>query len=275
MRGRTPSDPVPKFDKARRALCAAAPAWGISMLGGGMLAACATRAPPSVQGVYRTVPPIERGPDGGLPIGWEDFVQRPDRARTRYTVERRDGSFRLHAVADSASSSLACRVDIDPRITPWLRWQWRVDALHARASVADDLTEDCPARVVIAFDGDLGRLSLNDYIFSEQVEMFTGHKLPFATLTYVWDGHLPVESVLPYVRCSRIQYLVVENGEARLGRWLGYERNVLEDYRRVFGEPPSGHITHVGVLTDSDDLKNHVEAWYGDIGLFEEPLAEG
>jgi hypothetical protein len=48
---------------------------------------------------------------------------------------------------------------------------------------------------------------------------------------------------------------------------------VLADYQRVFGEAPSGPIVSVGVLTDSDDLKNHVEAWYGDIGLYAEPIA--
>jgi hypothetical protein len=79
--------------------------------------------------------------------------------------------------------------------------------------------------------------------------------------------------VLPYARSERIRYDVVESGGARAGRWLRYERNVVDDYRRVFGEAPSGPIVSVGVLTDSDDLKNHVEAWYGDIGLYAEPVA--
>ena len=55
-------------------------------------------------------------------------------------------------------------------------------------------------------------------------------------------------------------------GPQRLGRWLSYERNVLADYERVFGEPP-GRISSVGVLTDGDALKTRLEAWYGDITL--------
>jgi hypothetical protein len=64
---------------------------------------------------------------------------------------------------------------------------------------------------------------------------------------------------------------VAESGPQRLGRWLSVERDVIADYQRVFGEAP-GRITSVGVLTDGDDLKNHVEAWYGDIGFFGQAL---
>lgn len=218
--------------------------------------------------------PIAAGTNAaGLPPGWRPYIMRPDRVRTRYECVPRDGRATLHAVADNAASGLACAVDIDAQRSPWLRWQWRVDTIDERATVADDVAEDTAARIVVAFDGDTSRLSLRDRIFYEQVELFTGNVLPFATLTYVWDGRLPVGRVLPYARCARIRYDVVESGAARVGQWLAYERNVVEDYERVFGEPPSGHVRSVGVLTDSDDLKNHAEAWYAGIGLHAARLA--
>ena len=250
-------------DARRRRLITAAPAWVLLGAGG-----CATpqREPPRAQSV---VPAFSAASENGpLPDGWRPYILRPDRVKTAYSMTRRDGRIALHAVADSASSGLACAVDIDPVRTPWLRWEWRVDTVHERATVADDVLEDTPARLVVAFAGDMSVLTLRDRVFFEQVELFTGNVLPYATLTYVWDGRLPVGAVLPYPRSSRIRYDVVESGAARAGQWLRYERNVLEDYRRVFGVAPVGHITSVGVLTDSDDLKNHVEAWYGDIGLY-------
>jgi hypothetical protein len=210
-----------------------------------------------------------------MPEGWKPYILRPDRLKTVYSLAKRDGRLALHAVADSASSGLSCAVNIDPRRTPWLRWEWRVDTVHEKASVADDITEDTPARIVIAFEGDMSKLKLRDRMFFEQVELFTNNELPYATLTYVWDGQLPVGSVLPYARSERIRYDVVESGSAHAGRWMRYERNVLDDYQRVFGEGVPGHIVSVGVLTDSDDLKNHAEAWYGDISLHAKPVAVG
>lgn len=256
-------------DVRRRRLIRAAPA--LTLIG---LSGCATLPDDSTSRVYAAVPKFSSVSAGAPPpAGWRPYVLRPDRAKTVYSMARRDGRIALHAVADSARSGLSCATDIDPQRTPWLRWEWRVDSVHVEATVADDVFEDTPARLVIAFAGDMSTLSLRDRIFFEQVELFTGNLLPFATLTYVWDGQLPVGAVLPYARSSRIRYDVVESGTARAGQWLRYERNVLDDYRRVFGVAPAGHITSVGVLTDSDDLKNHVEAWYGDIGLYADSSA--
>lgn len=256
-------------DARRRRLITAAPA--LPLIG---LSGCAWFLREKTSRVYTEVPKFSGVTEGAPPPeGWRPYILRPDRVRTAYSMAQRDGRVALHAVADSASSGLSCATDIDPQRTPWLRWEWHVDTVFEKATVADDVLEDTPARLVVAFAGDMSRLSLRDRIFFEQVELFTGNQLPFATLTYVWDGQLPVGSVLPYPRSSRIRYDVVESGSARAGQWLRYERNVLDDYRRVFGEAPAGHITSVGVLTDSDDLKNHVEAWYGDIGLYAEPIA--
>ena len=253
--------------RRRRLILKAAPASALIGLTG-----CATTPAETTAARARAaVPLFSSATDSPAPPdGWRPFILRPDRVKTAYSMARRDGRMALHAVADNARSGLSCTVDIDPQRTPWLRWEWRVDRVFEKATVADDLREDTPARVVVAFAGDMAKLSLRDRIFFEQVELFTGNELPFATLTYVWDGELPVDTVLPYARSSRIRYDVVESGARRAGQWLRYERNVLDDYRRVFGEAPTGHITSIGVLTDSDDLKNHVEAWYGDIGLYAE-----
>jgi hypothetical protein len=265
-------------DPHRRRLVASVPALGLSLVGGGLLSACASGPspapePPSIAEHNAVVPFSQQPANGALPDGWAPYIIRRDLPRTSYAVEQRDGRTVLHAASDCARSGLYCPVDIDPAAAPWLRWQWRVDEMHPEATVGDDDAEDTPVRLVVGFAGDVSKLPLRDRLFYEQVELFTGNKLPYATLTYVWDGQLPVGRVVPYARTPRIQYQVVESGTARLGRWIAYERNVREDYRRVFGEAPPGHVMSVGLMTDSDDLKNRVEAWYGDIGLFAAPLA--
>ena len=259
-------------DLRRRRLLAAAPAWTLLGLGG-----CASFPSEPLAHAHRptSVPLFSSVAEGAAPPdGWRPYILRPDRIKTAYSMVRRDGRIALHAVADSASSGLSCSVDIDAQRTPWLRWEWRVDKVTLNATVGDDLREDTPARLVVAFGGDMSRLSLRDRVFFEQVELFTGNELPFATLTYVWDGELAVDSTPQYPRSGRIRYDVIESGAAHAGQWRRYERNVLDDYRRVFGEAPSGPITSVGVLTDSDDLKNHAEAWYGDIGLYATSAAD-
>lgn len=243
---------------ARRALllCAA-----------GVAAGCAHRPAPQPPAAARhSVPPFSAAAGPGLPPGWEPYALRRDRGVTDYRLAEHGGRSVLHAHAQAASTAARCAVDIDPNVRPWLQWSWRVDRLVEGARVDVDHRDDAPARVVLAFDGDLGRLSLRDFIFHEQVELFTGKALPYASLFYVWDAELPVGTLVQYPRSSRIKYLVVESGAARLGRWMHYRRDVVADHRRAFGEAP-GRVSSVGCFTDSDDLRASAEAWYGDIAF--------
>lgn len=217
--------------------------------------------------------PFSTGDLGLAPHGWMPYAVRRDLTRTRYAVVR-DGNQRvLHARAAASATGLRCAVDIDPAAFGHLQFSWRVQQVPTQANVAAAEHDDCPARIIVAFGGDDTRLPLRDRLFFEQVELFTGQRLPFATLMYVWDGHgHALESVHRNHRTARIQYLTVESGPQRAGRWLHYERDVVADYQRVFGEAP-GHIVGVGVLTDADALKIDLEAWYGDIMLASTPTS--
>lgn len=219
-------------------------------------------APPATQ-----VLPFSSAAAGAAPAGWRPYALRRDLTRTRYAVVR-DGARRvLHARAAASATGLRCAVNINPADFGQLHFSWRVNQVPALANVAAAEHDDCPARLILAFGGDDTRLPLRDRLFYEQVELFTGQRLPYATLMYVWDGgHHAPESVHRNHRTPRIQYLTVESGPQHTGRWLHYQRDVVADYRRVFGEAP-GPVVGVGVLTDTDALKLELEAWYGDITL--------
>jgi hypothetical protein len=241
---------------ARLAACALPP-----------LAGCVTPPADAPTPVTATLPPFSRARTlGSPPDGWQPHVMRRDRRLTDYRIVRRDGRQVLEAHAARSTSGLASSVDIDPQRTPWLSWSWRVDRFPDGISIADDERDDSPARIVLAFDGDAGTLRLRDRMFADLVELVTGQSLPFATLMYAWDGVAAPEQVIAYPRSSRIQYIVVERGAQRTGRWLAYRRNVRDDYRRVYGAEP-GRIRQVGVLCDSDDLSLDLSAWFGDIAF--------
>lgn len=240
----------------------------LGLAAAGLLQACAhpassARSAPAPGAV---VPFSASGGPGRLPDGWEPYVVRRDLPPTDYRLVTLDGEQVLQASGRGVSSGLLCPVQADPLRTPWLSWRWRVAEVPPGSSVADDDTDDAPARVVVAFDGDHAQLPERDRMFYELVELLTGKRLPFATLMYVWDAQLPVGSVARYARTGRIRYQVVESGTAGAGRWQSYRRNLLEDYQTVFGAPP-GPVLSVGVLSDSDDLKTEVRAWYGDLRL--------
>ena len=219
------------------------------------------------------VVPFSAAAAGGPPAGWRPYALRKDLTRTRYTVVPEGERRVLNARAAASATGLRCAVHIDPTQHGKLQFSWRVRDVPPQANVAEAVHDDCPARIIVAFEGDDARLPLRDRLFFDQVELFTGQRLPYATLMYVWDGgRHAVESVHRNHRTARIQYLTVESGAHRAGRWLHYQRDVVADYQRVFGEAP-GNIIGVGVLTDADALKLQLEAWYGDITLTQGPVA--
>ena len=100
--------------------------------------------------------------------------------------------------------------------------------------------------------------------FASTVKLFSGREMPYATIQYIWENKLPKETVLDNAKTSRAKMLVVESGPQRLGQWINFERNVEQDYERLFGEPP-GAIIFVGVMTDSNATGSQTSAYYGDI----------
>jgi hypothetical protein len=59
---------------------------------------------------------------------------------------------------------------------------------------------------------------------------------------------------------------VVESGPSKLNQWVSEERNILEDYKKAFGqEPPM--ISGIAIMTDADNTGESAIAYYGDIVL--------
>lgn len=210
-------------------------------------------------------------PDRALPPGWAPYVIYRHRAQTRYRLAERDGRRVLHAVAERSASAAQVALRIDPQQRPRLRWSWRVDALIGRGARGDqDDRDDAVARIGVGFDGPRERLSAREAFLHEQAQLFAGLELPYQSLLYTWDDHLPVGTVWRDKRLSGLRHLVVQSGPEGLGRWVEHERDLVADHRMVFPEyadRPVGTVLSLGCFTDSDDLGGRVEAWYGDLSL--------
>lgn len=204
-----------------------------------------------------------RGESEPLADYWQPFLV-PFKQRTRYRHMKTAGGVALGASADRSASGLLRRISIDPQRHPIIEWRWRVEQAIPEADKRFASREDSPARLLIAFEGDRGKLDIEERSMMNLAEALSGQKMPYATLMYVYSNRHPPDTVLPNPRIRRIQMIVVEQGGE--GRWSSFRRNVLEDYRRAFGEAP-GRIESVGVMTDSDNTQSEARASYGDISF--------
>jgi hypothetical protein len=228
-----------------------------------LVAACATppagptAGAPSQLAVFSTLKPGEP-----VPPEWNNWTMSNFRARSRYQLVADGGATVLQGRAKDSASGLLHDLDLDLRDRPILSWSWKVMDLAPSESSPDD----SPVRVLVNFAGDLGKLPFNDRVFYDQFRFFTGQRLPYAGVMYIWGSKTPRGGEVRNKYTSRIRMIAVESGRAKLGRWLSESRNVEEDYRRLFGEEP-GKVVSVGIMTEADGGDRLLEAYYGDIAF--------
>lgn len=206
------------------------------------------------------------GAPGALPPGWEPLIIHRNKKPTEYALAADRGRSVLHARAVAAASGLMHKVDIDPMQEPQLSWQWRISRLVETADNSNRMREDAPARIILGFDGNKDTLPFSDQIMFETARVLTGRDVPYATLMYIRGRKAPVGTVITNARSSRVKMIVVASGKEGVGEWRSFSRDIVADYERAFGEKP-GRLIGVGVLTDTDNTGETVEAWYGDIRL--------
>jgi hypothetical protein len=185
---------------------------------------------------------FEKDEVGRFPAGWSS---RDEENKGRvYSVLAEGGRKFLHADARAISIQIGVEKKWELKDFPILRWRWR-------AWIFPEGTDE-------------RMKSGNDNVLSVYA-VFGGWPIPQA-IKYVWSDTLPAGSVLDSPHSGKTKILVVRSGRKLKDQWLAEERNVLADYRRLFGQsqaPPAAK--GILLLTDSDSTGTHAVGDYGDI----------
>jgi len=94
-----------------------------------------------------------------------------------------------------------------------------------------------------------------------------GEYPPHSSLNYIWANRVYPEAVLANTYTAQAQMFLLQKGAARAGVWVEESRNILEDYRRAFGEEPPETAT-VAIMADADNTGGKVRAWVDDLVVF-------
>ena len=190
----------------------------------------------------------------GIPVGW----QGQSWGRPKYDFRIEDGAEaggagkRLHLLSDGDNSSVSKKLGgIDIRQYPILEWRWRVVVLPTGGDSRKAATDDQAGQLYVVFP-----------------------RFPTAVrsriIGYVWDSTVPAGSIFPSASTSMVTYVVVRSGPADLDKWITERRNVLEDFKRIYGEEPDEPAEIISIGIDSNDTKSRAESYMGPI-LFRKP----
>jgi hypothetical protein len=201
-----------------------------------------------------------------VPEGWQAFKINDKKKLTAYRLVEEDGRQVLHSHADGSASGVYQPGTFNLAERPIMSWSWKINRLIPGADNRKSGSEDSPARIVMVFEGDKEKLPRSDRTVMYLAHQLSGQQLPYATLMYIWSNDVPVGTVIPNPHTRRIQMVVASSGATGVGAWQKLSRNVADDFRRAFKEEP-GRLLAYGVMSDTDNTGQSVEAWYGQIHL--------
>ena len=161
---------------------------------------------------------------------------------------------RLHLVSRDDSVLIGTKqgMPLDPETWPRLRFRLRVDELPSGTNLSRKSGDDAAFRIYVAFD--------------RGGTWFT----PPNTIAYTWTENLAPETLIRSAHFKRLRYLSVGKGltDGRDDGWVTVERNLLEDYRRVFGEGEEvPQLVGFMLKCDTNNTETSASAWLSDLEL--------
>lgn len=180
---------------------------------------------------------------GGTLNGWQP---KSFKGETTYRLVSLDDTQVLQAVSVNTASGLFKKQRIDLEQTPYINWRWRIDNRLSRRDEQSKSGDDYAARVYAVIEGGLA---------------FWRTK----AINYVWAVSSPKGKVWPNAFAGNNAVMIaVRSSEDASGTWFNEKRNLLADLRQHV-DKESRFIDAVALMTDTDNGKGKVSAYYGDI----------
>ena len=158
-----------------------------------------------------------------------------------------DGRRALHM--KSVNDSITLNRDIKGKVrlkdTPILEWEWKSIVLPKGGNSCKKATDDQAGQIFVVWPR-----------FPEQVRS--------RVIGYVWDTTQPVGTICKSEKTGTVTYVVVRSGSGDLNKWVAETRNVVEDFKKIYGEAPEDPGI-LSVSIDSNDTGTTSEAMIGAI----------
>ncbi len=166
--------------------------------------------------------------------------------KTSYEVVQEDGQAYIKATSRSAASALYYKIEYDAKEYPIITWRWKVANVLTKGNALEKKGHDFAARVMVIFPATVPWKS--------------------QALSYSWANRLPVGSVAPNPYLPGANTIVLKSGPTQTGQWFEESRNIVEDFRRCFGQDPP-QVGAIAIMTDTDNTCEEAMAWYGPIRI--------
>jgi len=182
----------------------------------------------------------------GLPGDWKpQSWGTPNYQNIKIVDDDGHRALSMKSVNDSSTINREIKGKVQLKDTPILEWEWKSIVLPKNGNSCKKATDDQAGQLFVLWPR-----------FPESVRS--------RIIGYVWDTTQPVGTICKSEKTGMVTYIVVHSGPADLNRWVTEQRNVVEDFRKIYGEAPDDPAV-LSIAVDSNDTNSSAEAMYGAI----------
>ena len=183
----------------------------------------------------------------GIPSGWQAYATPGGRPAYDFVIAEDGGHRALSVRSRNEHSTIAREIQVDLDASPILEWSWKIVGLPAGADVRARATSDLTAHVLV--------------VWPRVPEMLRSR-----IIAYAWGTSEPAGAVERSRKTRTVTFFILRSGAESVGHWVTERRDVVEDYRRVYGERPESPSA-IGISIDTNDTHASAAGLIGPIAF--------
>lgn len=191
---------------------------------------------------------------------WEPLTFPKIKQHSKYKVIEENGVFALQAISQSSASGLKFRKQFNIKEFPIVRWKWKVTNTLSKGDATKKSGDDYPIRIYINYKYNPETASFGEGLKYGAAKTLYGEYPPHSALNYVWANKKRSKEIITSPYSDRVKMIPIDSGDEKLDQWVSHEVNVLEDYKRAFGEEPPAEAS-LAIMSDSDNTAQSTQAF--------------
>jgi hypothetical protein len=183
---------------------------------------------------------------------WKPLSFPKIKEHSTYNIEKDGAGSYLKAESNASASGIAMKEEFNVYEYRQVRWMWKVSNVYEKGNAKKKSGDDYPLRVYIMFKYDPEKASFGERIKYGLVKSIYDEYPPHSSLNYIWANRKHEEKIIPNPYASEAKMILLQTGSEKEGQWIEQEIDIINDYRKAFGEDPP--VTgSLAIMNDSDN----------------------
>lgn len=166
----------------------------------------------------------------------------------------------LKTTSNDSASFIVFEKEFEVEKFPIVSWKWKIEKVYKNGDAKTKDGDDYPVRIYVMFKYDPDNASFLDSITYGYAKSAYGEYPPHSSLNYIWANKHYDESIIENAYTSKAQMILLQMGDAKANTWVTESINILQDYKKAFGENPP-KIARIAIMADSDNTHDSSSAY--------------